>query len=182
MIRLTDDPSAPVLTVATAPARDPQTVTRSGTRLEEPIDGVETRRAVTQEDSRGSIVELFDPAWGFTDDPLVYAYQVTIRPGIVKGWVVHLEQDDRLFFSFGSFRIALYDARQGSPTHGRGQILFFGELNRTLLRIPAGVFHAVRNVGERDALMLNFPTKPYRRERPDKYRLPLDSPEIPIDP
>ena len=52
-------------------------------------------------DERGTIREIYDLRWGFTDDPLVYVYHVTIRPGQVKGWVVHLKQNDRLFAVLG---------------------------------------------------------------------------------
>jgi dTDP-4-dehydrorhamnose 3,5-epimerase len=106
-------------------------------------------------------------------------YQTTIRPGQVKGWVLHLAQDDRLFFSFGDVRVVLFDARTDSPTFERLNVHYFGESNRALLRIPRGVYHAIQNVGERDVVFVNCPTAPYRHEEPDKYRLPLDTERIP---
>lgn len=45
---------------------------------------------------------------------------------------------------------------------------------------PPGVYHGVRNVGKDDAWFVNMPSTPYRHEDPDKYRLPLDSPDIPF--
>ena len=45
--------------------------------------------------------------------------------------------------------------------------------------IPPGVFHALLNVGEIDALFVNLPTRPYRHDAPDKFRLPLDTDQIP---
>ena len=39
---------------------------------------------------------------------------------------------------------------------------------------------AVQNVGDVDALFVNLPTRPYRHENPDKYRLPLDTDRIPF--
>src|SRR5258706_9185131 len=91
--------------------KDKPTVTREGRPLFEPIDGVRTRAAVTQVDERGSLCEMFSPAWGFDDAPLVYVYQASILPGYVKGWVVHLEQEDRLFFATGRVRLVLFDGR-----------------------------------------------------------------------
>jgi dTDP-4-dehydrorhamnose 3,5-epimerase len=93
--------------------------------------------------------------------------------------VLHVEQDDRLFFGFGDLKVVLYDARSDSPSRGRLNELFFGEHNRALLRIPRGVFHAMQNVGRTDCVFVNMPTRPYRHEDPDKYRLPLDTDEIP---
>lgn len=161
------------------PHPDPATVTAEGERLQELIDGVRIRQAKPQVDERGSLTEIYSEAWDFSDEPLVYAYQSTIRPGFVKGWVVHLEQDDRLFFDNGDVKVVLYDARVGSPTQGMVTELFFGSANRALLRIPKGVFHAVRNIGEHEARFVNLPTRPYRHERPDKARLPVDTEAIP---
>ena len=162
-----------------APVKDPQTVTAEGRRVEPLIDGVRVRAATTIVDERGTVCELYDPAWGFTEEPLVFVYQITIRPGQVKGWVVHYEQDDRLFFSFGSSKVVLYDLRDESPTRGMVNELCFSEHNRSLLRIPRGVVHAVQNIGSVDAMYLNMPTRPYNHADPDKFRFPLDSPAIP---
>ena len=158
-----------------------QTVTPEGERLERFIDGVQLRKAVTHSDERGTLTEVYDPAWGFTEDPLVYVYQATIHPGQKKGWVVHLEQDDRLFFSNGAAKIVLYDARPSSPTHGLIQEVFLGEVNRGLLRIPAGVVHAVVNIGPSELRFVNMPSRPYRHEQPDKRRVLADTGSIPYE-
>ena len=88
------------------PVKDIQTVTPEGTSVAPLIDGVLIREARTIADERGTICEMYNPAWGFTEEPLVYVYQTTIRPRRVT-------------------------------------------------------------------------TRPYRHEDPDKYRLPLDTEEIP---
>ena len=87
------------------PRPDQQTVTSDGETVVPRIDGVRLRPAKTLPDDRGELCEVFDPAWGFHEDPLVYVYQVSIRPGKIKGWVVHREQDDRLFISLGTVKI-----------------------------------------------------------------------------
>lgn len=161
------------------PIPDRQTVSPDGSRIGEVIAGVRTRGAITQEDDRGTVCEIISARWEFDDAPLVYAYQVTIRPRKVKGWVVHADQDDRLFFSTGAIRVVLYDARANSPTHGIINELYFSGYNRGLLRIPRGVYHALQNIGETDALFINFPTQPYNHANPDKSRLPLDTDLIP---
>jgi len=97
----------------------------------------------------------------------------------VKGWVVHHEQDDRLFISLGVLKIVLFDGREDSPTYRQIDELILGERNRGLVIIPQGVFHAIQNVGHTDALFFNLPTKPYNHAAPDKYRLPLDTDQIP---
>ncbi len=159
--------------------KDTASVTREGKPLYEPIDGVRVRPAVTHADERGTLCEIFNPAWSFDDAPLVYVYQASVLPGYVKGWVVHLEQDDRLFFPTGRVRVVLFDGRRNSPTFERLNRIETGEVNRVLLKIPAGVYHAVQNIGSTEVFYYNMPTKPYRHDDPDKFRLPLDNDIIP---
>ena len=149
--------------------RDDQTVTPAGERLRVAIDGVVLRVAVTHVDDRGSLVEIFNPDWGLDDEALRYVYQSTIRPGKIKGWIVHHIQTDRLLVTFGTCRIVLFDGRDGSPTRHRLEELFVGEQNRTLVTIPPGVWHAVQNVSDREAVFINSPSRAYDHEQPDKY-------------
>jgi dTDP-4-dehydrorhamnose 3,5-epimerase len=163
---------------ATAPTKRPQSVTPEGQAVAPVIDGVWVRPAITHPDKRGTVCEIFNQDWD--DKPLVYVYEITIRPGVVKGWVKHDLQDDRLFMASGSLRVVLYDGREESPTHGLVTEQCFDEHSRALLRIPAGVWHAVENVGVSDAQMINCPTRAYDHEAPDKWDLPLDTELIPF--
>jgi dTDP-4-dehydrorhamnose 3,5-epimerase len=162
--------------------KDAQTVTGEGVPVGEPIAGVRLHRPPTQADHRGTLVELYDERWEFTEEPLVYAYLVTAAPGSARGWVVHTKQDDRLFFASGRLKVALYDGRRDGPTFGRLNIFHLGTHDRALLLIPAGVWHSVRNVGPEEASFVNFPTRPFDHADPDKYRLPLDTDLIPYRP
>jgi dTDP-4-dehydrorhamnose 3,5-epimerase len=156
-----------------------QTVTSEGEYVAKTIDGVVTRPSVTHPDERGTVCEIYNPAWGLSDEPLVYVYQITIRPQQVKGFVLHRTYSDRLFFSFGTVKVVLFDDREGSPTRGMLNELNFSDHNRTHLVIPPGVWHAMKNVGTTDAVFVNCPTKPYNHEDPDKWTLPKDSDLIP---
>lgn len=162
------------------PVKDRQTVDPAGEPVEPLIAGVVVRPARPIEDKRGEIVEIFNPAWGLHSDALVYVYQVSLRPGAIKGWVVHRLQDDRIFISRGTMRWALFDARPESATRGRLNLLTFSDRSRALMTIPGGVFHAVENVGSCEAVFINLPTKPYDHANPDKYRLPLKNDLIPF--
>lgn len=161
------------------PAQDKQTVTPQGQSLQELITGVRVRYAVTHPDDRGTLTEVYNSAWDFSDAPLVYVYQATIRPGKVKGWVKHLLQDDRVFTSRGTIKWALYDDRADSPTYKALNVIYMSEHNRGLVLIPRGVYHAAQNVGHTDALFMNMPTRAYNHADPDKYRLPPNNDLIP---
>jgi len=163
---------------AIAPTKRAQSVTSDGDPVAPTIDGVRVRAAITHPDERGTVCEIFSQDWD--DKPLVYVYEITIRPGVIKGWVKHDNQDDRLFMAAGSVRVALYDDREGSPTHGLATQQCFDEHSRALVRIPAGVWHAIQNVGVSDARMINCPTRAYDHEVPDKWDLPLDTDLIPF--
>lgn len=163
-----------------APVKDGQTVSAAGERALPQIAGVVLRPAVTHTDERGEVTEIMNPAWQVDEAPLVYVYQSVIRPGRVKGWIVHRKQDDRIFVSIGFARVVLFDARDGSPSRGAIDEICISERSRALVRIPRGVYHAVENIGEVDLLFVNMPSRPYDHADPDKYRLPLDSDQIPF--
>ena len=103
----------------------------------------------------------------------------TVRPGAIEGWGMHKRHEDRYFIQFGELEVVLYDGREDSETHGLVSTVMLTEHHRRLMNIPAGLWHANRNVGARDAVVVNFPTIPYDHADPDKYRLPLDTEEIP---
>jgi dTDP-4-dehydrorhamnose 3,5-epimerase len=161
--------------------KEKQSITPQGKKLAPHIAGVQIRKLQTNEDLRGELTEVYSPSWGFHPDPLVYVYQVVARPGSVRGWLVHEKQDDRIFCSFGTLRWALYDDRPDSPTYRMLNDFTFGERNPVIFTIPKGVFHAVKNVGIKDAVFLNMPTLPYNHQNPDKYRLPIKNDLIPFD-
>ena len=48
-----------------------------------------------------------------------------------------------------------------------------------MIVLPIGVWHGLQNLGSTDALVLNFPTRPYIYEDPDHWRLPMDTDQIP---
>lgn len=160
--------------------KDKQTVSPHGQRLDPRIDGVIIDYRELQEDERGELQEIYNPAWGLHPDPLVYAYLVAIRPRQVKGWVVHRLQDDRLFFVSGLIRVALFDDRPESPTCGMLNVFVMSKHKRGMVIIPKGVFHALKNIGTSDGYFINLPTRPYDHADPDKYRLPLKNDLIPF--
>jgi len=162
-----------------ASLRDRMTVTAAGQRCDTLIEGVQVRDLVLHTDDRGTVVELYDPRWGWHPDPMVFSYCYTVRPGWVKGWAMHLQHEDRYCLLAGEMKVVLFDSREGSPSHGKVLEIYLSEQRRQILSIPAGVWHADENVGTRDAMIVNFPTIQYDHAKPDKYRLPPGTPLIP---
>jgi dTDP-4-dehydrorhamnose 3,5-epimerase len=161
------------------PLQDAQTVTAEGEPIATLPDGVTFHDVPTHSDRRGWVCEAFDPRWGWHEDPLVFAYAFTVRPGKIKGWGMHARHEDRYFILFGEMEVVLYDERPGSPTEGLVASVVLSEDRRRLMNVPAGIWHANRNIGDKDVVVINFPTIPYEHESPDKYRLPIGTDRIP---
>jgi dTDP-4-dehydrorhamnose 3,5-epimerase len=161
------------------PKQDVQTVTPEGKSVQSLIEGVKIVPAVTHPDERGTLCEISSLALKAHPAPIVYVYQFTIRPGKVKGWHIHHLHDDRIFISQGTVKVVLYDNRPESPTYQMINEIYRTEHHRTLMVIPAYVFHAHHNVGHTDALFISMPTRIYNHKSPDVYRLPLDNNTIP---
>ena len=161
--------------------KDAKTVDAAGRRVDIDIEGVRYVRLVSQIDHRGSLTEAVNFDHDFWEEPIVYSYCFTIRPGGLKAWGMHLKQADRYFVAAGYVRVVLYDGRSASPTFGSFAQFHMTQDARALLLIPPGVWHGDQNYGDIDAVMLNFPTRPYDRDNPDKYRIDPRSDEIPFD-
>ena len=174
------DPGRSLLDQTLAAARrDTQTVREDGQSTRRLTHGVTIRPLVTHIDARGSVCELFDPRWAWHADPLRTAYFFTIRPGLVKGWNLHREHEDRYAIIYGELELVLFDPRPDSPTCGEVCTIRLSGQQRCLVNVPVNVWHADHNIGSTDLLVVNFPTTPYNHANPDKYRLPLDTDLIP---
>lgn len=130
-------------------------------------------------DDRGSVTELYDPRWTWHADPLVFCYMFTIRPGLIKGWGLHKQHEDRYFVIRGEMEVVMYDPRPDSATFGKISKVYLSAARPRLVNVPRNVWHADRNIGAEDVMVINFPTIQYDHKNPDKYRLPLDTDLIP---
>lgn len=159
--------------------KDKQTVGADGQPIAPLPDGVTIHRLTTHVDERGSVFEFYNPRWGWHKEPIVFGHIFTIRPGYAKGWGRHELHEDRYCLLFGNTELVLYDERETSPTKGLVSVIPMTEFDRVLVNIPPGIWHASKNVGDKDAVIMDTPTRPYDYKNPDKYRLPLDTKKIP---
>jgi len=144
------------------------------------IDGVVVKPLRVIPDERGYLMEMLrndDPFFeGFGQVYLSVAY-----PGVVKGWHYHKLQTDHMTVVSGMAKIVLYDMRPGSVSQGELAELFAGERNPILIRVPPGVCHGVKAIGDAPAYMINVPDRAYDYEHPDEYRIPAHGQDIPYD-
>ena len=144
------------------------------------IDGVETQKLKVNADERGYLVEVLRSDWAVYEG-FAQAYVALNYPGIIRAWHYHRKQTDHFVVVKGMVKVALYDAREGSPTHGQVDQYFLGEQNPILLKIPVGVYHGYKTIGLEPSYLLNFPTQLYNPQEPDEFRAPYDSEDIPYD-
>jgi len=159
--------------------KDRHTTTPEGEKIQKLPFGVSFQKIVSHIDERGSLTPLLDTRWEWLKDPIVYSYIFMVRPSFTKGWAKHDLQEDRYYCISGEVLVVLYDERPDVPTQGLVVSITLSAYDKKLMNIPPGVWHAAKNIGQSDAVVINFPTVPYNHENPDKYRLPLDTDRIP---
>jgi dTDP-4-dehydrorhamnose 3,5-epimerase len=156
---------------------DENLIVRGSQRL---IEGVAVRRIKVLADERGRLGEIMR-----ADDPWFekfgQAYFTTTYPGVVKAWHYHKKQTDHFCVIKGMVKLALYDRREDSPTHGMVNELYMGEHCPALLRIPPGVLHGWMCVGATEAYIVNVVSEMYNYTDPDELRTDPHNNDIPYD-
>lgn len=124
------------------------------------------------QDERGILVESLKINWPEVFDaqkrPFTQCYYSITNPGAARDidrWHYHHQQEDRFVVIKGEMVVALYDWRQDSPTYGSLNLFSMGEpraeKGQYLLLIPINVLHCFKNIGQKEVVLLNFPTRLY---------------------
>jgi len=143
--------------------------------IEVTIDGVAVKELSTHADERGFFREVvretddFFERFGQWSHALMYA-------GTAKAWHIHHRQTD-WWYVIGAIKVALYDARAGSPTKGNLMEFMMGDQQPLCVKIPPGVAHGCRAMALSHILYLT--SHVYSPE--DEGRLPHDDPSIGYD-
>ena len=143
------------------------------------IDGVNVKNLKAIPDERGHLMEILR-----SDDDIFekfgQVYITTAYPGVVKAWHYHKIQTDHFCVVHGMMKVVLYDGRKGSATEGQINEFFMGEKNPIVLKIPNGVYHGFKCIGEHEAICMNCPTEVYNYADPDEHRIPAHG-KLPYD-
>ena len=142
------------------------------------IEGIKTKKLKMAVDERGRLMEILRS----DDNEFIkfgQVYITTNNPGVVKAWHLHKVQIDYVACVKGTIKLAIHDPRDGSPTRGQTDEFIIGEHNPVLVVIPPGVYHGWMNIGDTESIVVNAPTEVYNYDKPDEFRLPYNSPEIP---
>jgi len=144
------------------------------------IEGVKTRKLRLIPDERGYLLEMLRSDWE-EYERFGQVYMTAVYPGVVKGWHYHQIQTDHFMCVQGMAKVVLYDGRPDSPTHSEINEFFIGSQNPVLLKIPPGVMHGFKGISQEITLIINVPTELYNYDKPDEYRLPAHTDQIPYD-
>lgn len=100
-------------------------------------------------------------------------------PGIIKALHYHFEQTDFWAPVQGMFQVVLYDLREDSSTHGEANTLYVGTLRPWKLKIPPGVGHGYKILGQEPATLVYLTDRFYNPE--DECRLAYNHPYFNYD-
>lgn len=145
------------------------------------IAGAVLKELIVHQDERGALFEILR-----SDYPefkkFGQTYVTVCKPGWVKGWHYHLKQQDYFCVLKGVARIVLYDRRKRSKTRGEVNEFKLSSAKPQALVIPVGVIHGFECCSQVEAWILNVPNQLYNYDKPDEYRIQLDSPVVPYAP
>ncbi len=143
------------------------------------IDGVVIKKLTTYPDQRGFFREVVRVSDDFFGEGFGQWSHTKSYQGVVKAWHVHKKQVDWWYVASGRVKVALYDTRVDSPTHGHlMEILLGEEMEPSVLRVPPGVAHGYR-VLSAEAHLFYITSRTYDPD--DEGRLPYDDPEVGYD-
>lgn len=160
--------------------KDPQTVAAGGARAKPPnIGGVEIRELGNIITRSGFMTEIFRVDWSAMNIVVRQINWAELGPGGITDWHAHAKQTDHLIGVGGNIKLALWDGREASPTKGASDVIRTGALRPVLVRVPPGVWHALRNESGRPAGYLNVTDGLFDYENPDNWRLTAQAKDIP---
>jgi dTDP-4-dehydrorhamnose 3,5-epimerase len=142
------------------------------------IDGVEVKelRRIATYDSdnneNGWLVDILRSEDPIKKDGKNFSqiYVTTAKPGMVKGFHWHKKKVDLFFVVAGTVKLVLVDDRDGSPSIGSVNEFLMGEDGRNIIvRVPQNVKHALKNVGDEMAYVMNYMNPPFDPKDPDDY-------------
>ena len=161
--------------------QDEQSITRDWQLINQIIiDGVVVKEINNVPTDFGYLTEIFRQDWGLDELGVDQVFQSCLESGAISAWHAHAITTDRLFVSSGRMKIVLYDGRSESPTFGTINQFRFGTERPAIVVVPPQVWHGIQNVSSGQSFIVNVVNHAYNYEKPDHYRLPADTDQIPF--
>jgi dTDP-4-dehydrorhamnose 3,5-epimerase len=146
------------------------------------IAGVEVRPFAVWPDDRGYFLEVARMTQGLVAEFPAASTQVSAAinyPGIIKAFHFHKFQTDYWVPVAGMLQVALVDLREGSSTYSRKNTLYVGGLRPWQIRIPPGVGHGYKVIGQEPSTLVYITDRNYNPK--DEGRIPHNDANIGYD-
>ena len=146
------------------------------------IDGVRIEPFAIWPDDRGYFLEIARLGQGMVNEYDLSKTQVSAAlsyPGTIKAFHFHLHQTDCWVPAQGIFQFVLVDFRIDSPSFGKKNTMYVGNLRPWRVLIPPGIGHGYKVIG-RDAAMLVYLTNRFYDPK-DEGRVAYNNPRIRYD-
>jgi dTDP-4-dehydrorhamnose 3,5-epimerase len=147
--------------------------------MEIPIEGAKLKKIKVNKDERGNFIEVLRQDQDIIDNLKQVSISTTL-PGVIKAFHMHEHQTDVWHLIKGKAIVGLYDTRKSSKTFKTKHklILEESEDEQFVLKIPIGVAHGYKAIGDKPLTMLYIMDNCYNYETPDEIRMPHDDKEI----
>ena len=127
----------------------------------------------------GVLTELYRPEWFPPEYTVRHAVHMSMLPRSESAWHSHRSQTDIIMVIRGQLRVGLFDDRKDSPTYTKFNLLHLSIARPTMVFVPPGVWHAIRNSTEDEGSYIVFNDEPYNYEEPDDWVLAVGDERIP---
>jgi dTDP-4-dehydrorhamnose 3,5-epimerase len=146
------------------------------------IDGVKCAPLAIWPDDRGYFLEVQRAGEGLSAHFPKETTQISTAlnyPGIIKAFHFHRHQTDCWTPAMNMLQIALIDLRPESPTFGRRNTIYAGNLRPWQILIPPGVAHGYKVVGAGPSMLIYATDRFYNPA--DEGRIPYNDPGLNYD-
>jgi dTDP-4-dehydrorhamnose 3,5-epimerase len=135
------------------------------------IEGVKLYPLKVNTDNRGWLSELLrEDEKNFLHFGQLYIVN-NYKAHIVRGFHMHLEQDEVFFVTHGVIQFIIIDERSDSPTYKVMNKIIIDSSRPHAFWVPRGVQHGSMALTD-GAQITAVTTLPYNKENPDEVRLP----------
>lgn len=146
------------------------------------IEGVKCAPIAIWPDDRGYFLEIQRMGLGLAAHFPKDTSQISAAlnyPGVIKAFHIHKYQTDCWTPTMNMLQVALVDVRQDSPTFGRRNTLYVGNLRPWQVLIPPGVAHGYKVVGDGPSMLVYMTDRFY--DPSDEGRIPYNDPQLNYD-
>ena len=146
------------------------------------IEGVRIQPFSIYPDDRGYFLEVQRLGQGLAADFPHATTQVSAAlnfAGTIKAFHYHLEQRDCWTPARGMMQVVLADLRLESPTFGKRNTIYVGQMRPWQILIPRGVAHGYKVIGSEEAMLIYMTDRLYNPA--DEGRIPYNDPSINYD-